>query len=315
MNGFSGTCGTNALAYDAAGKGRTPWARSDKRGLFVTASRSLPLAEASEAEALFRFETGAPEAVRSALGMNATRVGDAFVLSVRNDPTQFWSKALGFGRTSPVTSELIAEVCAFYRAEGTPLAVLQLAPSVIPEDWAEICAREGIVGGSSWVKLVGEVDEVVARADAPDRKRADGIRVAPVAPGDAERWASVMMDAFGMPGEHLRAMAAASVTDPDWSPHGAWLDGELVGAGTVHHGGEAGQMFGGAVLPHARNRGGQTELLAARARAAAEFGCRLLVAETGAETDGSHNSSLHNMLRLGFEVAYERRNWVWRPKS
>jgi hypothetical protein len=37
----------------------------------------------------------------------------------------------------------------------------------------------------------------------------------------------------------------------------------------------------------------------------------VLVAETGAEAPGTHNSSLHNMLRLGFEVAYERPNWTW----
>jgi len=134
------------------------------------------VAENSEAEALFRFETGAPEAVRSALGINATRIGDAVALSMRNDPTRFWSKALGFGRIAPVTADLIAEVCAFYRQEGTPLAVFQLAPSVIPDDWLEICAREGITGGSSWVKLIAEVDEVVARADLPDRRQADDLR-------------------------------------------------------------------------------------------------------------------------------------------
>lgn len=71
-------------------------------------------------------------------------------------------------------------------------------------------------------------------------------------------------------------------------------------------------MFAGAVLPHARKRGGQTALLAARARVAQELGCRLLIAETGAEAPGTHNSSLHNMLRLGFQVASERRNWNWR---
>ena len=73
------------------------------------------------------------------------------------------------------------------------MAVLQLEASVLPADWAEICAREGITAGSSWVKL-----------------------------------------------------------------------------------------------------------MAAR-------GCRRLVSET----DGSHDSSPHNMLRLGFRVLYERQNWVW----
>lgn len=194
--------------------------------------------------------------------------------SVRNDPTRFWNEALGFGRTAPVTAEMIAEVCAFYRAEGTPQATLQLAPSVIPEDWADICAREGITVESSWVKLVAEVDEVVARADAPDRRRADGGHVTPVEPGDADRWASVMMRGFGMPEEYLTGMIAATVTHPAWYAHAVWPGGELVGTGTVYHNDGTAQLFGGAVLPHARNRGGQTELLAACARTAGELGCR-----------------------------------------
>jgi len=271
--------------------------------------------EYSEAEALFQFETGAPEAVRSALGINAVRVGDAVVLSVRNDPTRFWSKALGFGRTAAVTAEMIAQACAFYRAEGTARAVFQLAPNAIPHDWAEICAREGITAGSSWVKLVARVGDVVARADDSGRRKADGLRVASVERADADRWASVMMRAFGMPEEHFADMVAATVVRRGWRPQAVWLGEEIVGAGTMCSVGATAQMFGGAVLPEARNRGGQTELLVARARAAEKLGCRLLVAETGAETDGHHNPSLSNMLRLGFEIAYERRNWVWQPTN
>jgi hypothetical protein len=46
---------------------------------------------------------------------------------------------------------------------------------------------------------------------------------------------------------------------------------------------------------------------------AQKLGCTSLVAETGAEGPGEHNLSLHNMLRLGFTVQYERPNWVWTP--
>ncbi|MFJ4845684.1 MULTISPECIES: GNAT family N-acetyltransferase [unclassified Streptomyces] len=270
------------------------------------------VAEQSEAEALFRFETGAPEHLRTALGMNAARIGGGVVLSMRNDPTRFWSKALGFGVTGPVTPELIREVCDFYRAEGTPQAVLQIAPAFLPGDWEAVCASEGITEGSSWVKLVGAAQDVVARADALD-KAPDGITVAPVEAGHAAGWGSVLVRAFGMPEEHYAQLSAYSAAQPGWHPFAAWLDGEIVGTGTMHVHGETAQFFAGAMLPHARNRGGQTALLAARARAARDLGCRFLVAETGAETPGTRNPSLHNMVRLGFQVAYERPNWNWQP--
>jgi hypothetical protein len=51
----------------------------------------------------------------------------------------------------------------------------------------------------------------------------------------------------------------------------------------------------------------------AATRAALAAGCRWLVAETGAEPPGGHNSSLHNLLRLGFQLQYVQPNWIWRP--
>ncbi|WP_406120096.1 GNAT family N-acetyltransferase [Streptomyces sp. NBC_00989] len=268
------------------------------------------VAEQSEAEALYRFQTETPEPVRTALGMTATRIGGGVVLSMRHDITRFWSKALGFGVTAPVTAQLVEEVCDFYRAAGTPQAAFQIAPAFLPEDWPEICEREGIVQSSSWVKLVCSTEEAVARADALEVPP-DGISVTPLEAQHALEWGTVMMRAFGTPVEHYAEMGAATVSRPGWYPYGAWLEGELVGTGTMLVRGDTAQMFAGAVLPHARGRGGQTALLAARARQAQKSGCRVLVAETGAEEPGTHNSSLHNMLRLGFEVAYERPNWTW----
>ena len=271
------------------------------------------VAEQSEAEALYRFQTETPEPVRTALGMTATRIGGGVVLSMRNDNTRFWSKALGFGVTAPVTAQLVEEVCDFYRAAGTPQAAFQIAPAYLPQDWPEICAGEGIVQSSSWAKLVGTTEEAVARADALDVP-ADGLSVTPLEAQHALEWGTVMMRAFGTPVEHYAEMGAATVSRPGWHPYGAWLEGELVGTGTMLVRDDTAQMFAGAVLPHARGRGGQTALLAARARTARELGCRVLVAETGAEQPGTHNSSLHNMLRLGFEVAYERPNWTWQSE-
>jgi ribosomal protein S18 acetylase RimI-like enzyme len=79
--------------------------------------------------------------------------------------------------------------------------------------------------------------------------------------------------------------------------------------------GDTAQFVGGATVPEQRHRGAQTALIAARARAAHAAGCRWLVVETGAEAPGGHNPSLHNLRRAGFEVLYERTNWIWRPAA
>jgi GNAT superfamily N-acetyltransferase len=278
----------------------------------MTAGIPAVLAERSEAEALYDFETGTPAHVRAALGVEALRVGGGVALSMREDTTQFWSKGLGFGFEEPITGELIGRICDFYRSQRTPMAILQLAPSVLPADWDEIRAKENIVAGSTWVKLAGDVETTIARIEQ-HTPLAPELRVGPVTPGDSAEWASVMLRVFDMPGQHLAEMTAGSVGRPDWHPHGVWQGDEIVATATMHVHGEAAQFFGGATLPSARRKGAQTALLAARAKAAQAAGCRWLVAETGAEQPGEHNSSLHNMLRTGFNVLYERRNWIWRP--
>lgn len=269
------------------------------------------LIEMSEAEALLDFEAGAPVPVRRALGLDAVRLGGGVVLSMRNDPSGFWSKALGFGFAEPVTADLVAEICSFYRSSGTPRAVLQLAPSALPEDWADICSMYGLRSSSPWVKVCA-IDEVLP--ESPQARQTSELRIAPVEPVHAAQWGSAMMRTFDMPEEHLGAMAAAVVGREGWHAFAGWSGSDLVATGAMHTHRRAAQFFGGATVPSARRRGAQSALLRASARAAAVSGCRWLVAETGAERNDAHNSSLHNMLRMGFRTVYERENWIWQAE-
>lgn len=277
----------------------------------MTASIPPARAEQSEAAALYDVETGAPAHARASLGIEALRIGGGVALSMRNDPTEFWSKALGFGFQEPVTDGLIAEICGFYRSRQTPIATIQLAPSVIPEDWPDICARWNLSAGALLHKLVCATEVAVA----PERigELGEGLRSGRVQTADAAEWASVVIRGSGMPEGALPEMAAASVSRPGWCPCAVWAGQEIVAGGTTYIREGIGQLFGGATLPFARGRGAQSALLAARARAAHAAGCRWLVAETGVERPGTHNSSLHNMARMGFTVLYQRQNWTWRP--
>ncbi|MEH1168510.1 GNAT family N-acetyltransferase [Micromonospora sp. CPCC 205539] len=262
------------------------------------------LAEQAEAEFMYRYSSGTPGAVQDTLGMAATRLGGGVVLSMRHDPVNYWSKALGFGVDEPVDAELIGQVCDFYRAERTPAAVIQIAPDRLPADWDEIRARETITAGSTWVKLAAEADAI-----QPGRTE---LRVGPVTAEFADQWASVVLRGFGMPEEGLGAMLAASVTDPRFRPYAAWDGAEMVAGANLFVHGEVGALNAASTLPAHRGRGAQSALLAARAAAAVAAGCRWVTAETGRPEPGSSNTSLNNMLRAGLTPLYDRRNWLWR---
>jgi ribosomal protein S18 acetylase RimI-like enzyme len=267
---------------------------------------SPALAEQAQALAYFDFEAGAP----AALGVRLSRFGGGVVMAARNAPP-LWSKALGFGFEEPVTGSLVERICDVFRAQGLRQGVIQLPPSVTPGDWAEIRAKHNISAGTGLVKLVASAELV---ADMTGSLGA-GLRAGRVDAADADEWASVMADVFGYDSAAMRAMCVASVGRPGWVPCAVWDGDRIVATATTHfHQGTA-HMFGGATLPEARGRGAQTALLVLRARAALAAGCRWLVAETGAEPPGGHNSSLHNLLRLGFQTQYEQPNWIWRPAT
>jgi GNAT superfamily N-acetyltransferase len=257
--------------------------------------------EQVEAESNFALESGAPADVAEFLGIATRRIGGGVALSMRNDPTNYWSKALGF--TEPLTADVVAEVCDFYRSEGTARAVLQPAPSELPADWDGIRAKQGITEGSTWVKL--------SRDTSPVASVETSLVVDVVDDQHAQEWAAVLLTGFGMPLEGFQALFAASLAHPGITAYGAWDGDDLVAAATLFTHGDAAEFAGAATLPGHRGRGAQSALLARRIADATAAGCTVLSAETGKPAEGTRNPSLENLRRAGFEVLYDRVNWVW----
>ncbi|HEY6494201.1 MAG TPA: GNAT family N-acetyltransferase [Trebonia sp.] len=237
-------------------------------------------------------------------------MGGGAAFSVRDDSSRFWTKALGFGFAEPVTGDLIGRLTDFYRDQGAPSASIQLAPPVIPADWDAICAKENLSAGAKLAKLACEPEAVLAnvRTDLDQ-----GLRAEAVTSARRTEYSTAMARVFGMEDEYPTAILAATVDRPGWHAYAVYAGDRIVATASVYANGDTAQMFGGSTLPEYRGRGAQTALIAARARAARDAGCRWLVAETGTEKPGEHNPSLWNLRRAGFEVLYERTNWTWRP--
>ncbi|SEH02608.1 hypothetical protein SAMN05444920_12835 [Nonomuraea solani] len=270
--------------------------------------RSRPdpaLVERAEAEAMYRLGSRAPAAAREALGLECVRLAGGVVLAMRDDPVNYWSRALGFGFDGPVTAELVGEICDFYRSRSVPSAVLQVAPAALPADWAEICAKYRLERTSSWVKFARDLTDVPERDAGPAVERIG-------APGrTAREWASALMRGFGMPAEPLIQMTAALTGHPRFHAYLIRSGGEAVSAAGMYVHGEIAHLVAAATLPPHRGRGGQSALLRARIRDAASAGCRFSVADTQIERPGTHNSSLHNLGRAGFTRLYVRDDWTW----
>jgi GNAT superfamily N-acetyltransferase len=272
---------------------------------------SPALIEQVEAEAFADAEGAVPEPARTALGPRQLRLGGGVALAMPGDQSGFWSRALGLGFDEPVTADLVARVVEFYKEQGMSSANLAFAPEVLPPDWPDICARFNIArAASAEVKLAGDIEAVVEAASA---SRLDpDLLVVPVDSQLARQWAQMTIEVFGLPAAHQVDMFIATVGRPGWHPFAVIEYGVIVAGGSLYVHGDAGVLYCGATLPLARRRGAQSALIAARAKAARDAGCSWLIGGVAAEGPGEHNPSLHNQLRAGLSVRYERPEWTWR---
>lgn len=267
------------------------------------------LAETIEAEWMFSMQAGAAPTARAALGMTQRRVGGGVAMSLTTDPTGgFWNKALGFGVTEPVTSDLVDEVIGFYRSAGAQVATLQLADDVLPDRWDDLAGRHGLVRTNTWAKCVRPLGEPLPEALTT-------LHVDRVEPAELPEWARVLCTGFGLPLEPalIEFLASGVADDERFQPWAAWEGETIVGAANLFLFGDVAALAGAATLPHARGQGAQSALTRQRLLAAHEQGANWASFETWIPTADEHNPSLANMLRIGFEIAYERPNWVWRP--
>ena len=272
----------------------------------MLADQFSPLAEAAEAEFMYEYESSARPATKQTLGIATARLGGGVALSMRHDVTGYWSKALGFGVTEPVTAELVDDLVAFYVAEKAPGAVIQIAPALLPHDWPEIAARHGLTPTSPWIKLFRAIEDV-------DASHTTDLSVRPVDAVDLPRWAETTLRGFGMPTVGLADMMAEAATRPGFRPFAAWDGNDMVATANLFVHGSVGSLNSTATLPTHRNRGAQSALIAVRAAAAADAGCRWVSAETGRPAEGEVNPSLNNLLSRGLRPLYERENWAWSP--
>lgn len=264
------------------------------------------LAETAEAEFMYQYEAMASSPTQAALGIAAARIGGGVTLSIRHDVTGYWSKALGFGFTEPITGPLIDQVIDFYRTEHSPGAVIQIAPDALPAEWPAICARHNIRPDSDWIKLACAINDF-----QPDQ--GTDLRINSVGPEDFSQWASAALRGFGMPEAGLANMIAAGLAHPGFRPFAAWDGDEIVATANLFIHGEIGSLNTAATLPTHRNRGAQSALIAARSKEAANAGCHWLCAETGRPADGEKNSSQNNLVAAGLRPIYYRQNWTWSP--
>jgi GNAT superfamily N-acetyltransferase len=246
-----------------------------------------------------------PDALREKLDMSYEHEGLRLVIRAGKVPSWLFNRMTGVGLDAPAQREQVEAQLDRFLALGVPFGVC-LVRQAQPVEIAEWLEARGLVHTTTLARMVRTTDALPV-SEAPVTIRAVGRE-------DAELFASTVVTCFGMPDFCVDWFGRLCGRD-GWRSYLAFDAGEAVGAGALCVHGRVGWLGFGCTVPSHRGRGIQGALMARRMIDAAELGCRSLQTETNRAVGDEPTPSLDNMKRLGFQMAYERPNYVYRPPS
>jgi hypothetical protein len=186
--------------------------------------------------------------------------------------------------------EVLEEVRALLRARGRPSTQWEVGSAAEPADLVDLLLARGLVRD----REPYAVALVLTEAPPPAGPDVVARRVETLDEFAAAK--EVQWEAFEMPPERVEEARARLERDWQETPnvmHAAWLDGEIVGAGTSAPTEHGLLLYGGATLPRARGRGAYRALLRARWDEAVALGTPALLTQGG-------SMSRPILERLGF---------------
>jgi hypothetical protein len=242
----------------------------------------------------------APAELARELGLEVHRFGEALMtICTQIDQGQF-NRLLGLGLGHGEEDDrAIREAVSRFRAAGLRNPFVQIPP-VLPERESAARAAGLVSGKRPWVKF-----HYGSAAASPIAPALDVVRAGDK---DAALFGSVIAAGFGMPSA-LAGWLGALAERPGWRCYLVLESGIAIGGGALYIQDVAAWLGVGATKPEGRRRGSQTALLARRLADAKLAGATLITTETGKPLAGEDHPSYRNILRSGFELAYERANW------
>jgi hypothetical protein len=211
-----------------------------------------------------------------------------------------YNRLVGWGLNEPARRHDLETALDRFRAARLAHCGVQLSPAARPNEISEWLDAAGLVRRDSWSKgyrAAGAVPQI-----------ATDLRVEEIGPEHAGVAASIACTAFDMPSE-LEPWIASFVGRPGWHHYMAFDGPDGVATTALFVRGEIGWLGIAGTILTARRRGAQGALIQRMLNDGRALGCRWFVAETEQETPKRANPSFHNMLRLGFEIAYQRPNY------
>jgi hypothetical protein len=212
-----------------------------------------------------------------------------------------FNRILATGLDAEVTPDALAAVIEPFAAARLRNFGVQLSPAAQSPDLERMLSDVGLFPRDNWAKVYRDA----SLPGVIDTR----LRIDEVTSRDAAVCARVAREGFGMPPD-FEPWLANLVGRPGWTHYLARDGDDPVATAALYVHDRAGWLGIAATLPSARRRGGQSALMARRLRDGIASGCTRFVTETGEDLPEKPNPSFRNMMRAGFKLAYQRRNYM-----
>jgi hypothetical protein len=255
--------------------------------------------ERTEARFWREIWDAAPAAVGVAKGVRRAEFGPVQATVAAALPeARVFNLILGGAIGVAAAEGFLDEAIEWTRAQGTRGYAL-LTPGRPGTSSAEAAlTRAGFEPADGWMRFVRDVHP-------PRFGVADDIEIVEVDGSDEDApFGSIAALGFGFP-HWVASLFAPLPALADWRCYLALLDGEPQGCAAMLLDGDLAKLGVAATLEGGRRRGCQLALLGRRIEDAAAAGARTLFVETGARVPGHPSTSYANILRAGFEEAYQ----------
>jgi ribosomal protein S18 acetylase RimI-like enzyme len=262
--------------------------------------------ERDEIEAIDDLFRGAPPDVSTLTGLSHTTVEGYLITATTNADVLAQNRVLGLGLEYRASDEELRAIVHALDRIGSRRYFVPVAPTLHNGDLGERVERLGLRRYNAWMRLSRELTSLPS---APPTE----FEIRLIDRSEAAVFGRLVADAFGWPA--LDPLAAATVGRPRWQHYLAYDRDRAVAAAAMCVVGPAAWFGFAATHEGARGRGAQKALVVRRLQDAAAAGCRWVSVETAQLTPEKDAPSFRNLRRLGFEVAYERPNYLWTRAS
>ncbi len=235
-------------------------------------------------------------------GISHEHVGSGSVMVASRIDVLALNRVVGLGLWEPATDDHIKSLVESYRSAGVNRFFVQVHPSAQPESLREMLEEKGFCHHNNWVKLYRNLD--------PPSPAKTSLQVKRVGSQEAGDFTRIVAPAFNWP-EIMQPWLTRIIDRNNWHHYMAYDGDKPVATGSFYTKDSYAWIDFAATLADYRGKGAQTALAERRIRDAADMGCRLLVVETAEQTPEHSAPSYRNMVRMGFEVAYVRPNYIY----